>query len=71
MVRALGWIVVLAGLLGTVATGFLLFAAINDWLGRCPGAAQCSDAVSVIVLGGCGLIASLIMIAAGLVMVRR
>ncbi len=72
MVRALGYILfILAVLLGVVA-GFVMYAAFSDWRSRgCPGAEQCSDATSVMVLTGCALIASLVMAFAGMVFVRR
>ena len=72
MVKALGYVLfLLAVTLGTLA-GFVFFAAVTDWRSRgCPGAEQCSDAVSVMVLTGCALIASLVMAFAGIVFVRR
>ncbi|MBF9044481.1 hypothetical protein HKCCE4037_14150 [Rhodobacterales bacterium HKCCE4037] len=70
--RALGYLFfVLAVGMGTVA-GFVFFAALTDFRARgCPGAEQCSDAVSVMVLTGCALVASLVMAFAGMVFVRR
>ena len=72
MVRALGYLLFILALgLGGVA-GFVLSAAISDWRARgCPGADQCSDAVSVMVVMGCALIAALVMAFAGVVFVRR
>ncbi|MEX3017014.1 hypothetical protein [Gymnodinialimonas hymeniacidonis] len=70
--RALGYLLfTLAVIMATVA-GFVFFAAISDWRNRgCPGAEQCSDAVSVMVLTGCALVAAAVMAFAGMVFVRR
>lgn len=72
MVRALGYVIfVMAIALGTIA-GFVFYAAMTDWRGRaCPGADQCADAVSVMVLTGCAMVAALVMAFAGMVFVRR
>lgn len=72
MVKALGYMVfVLALGLGVIAA-FVFYAAFTDWRGRgCPDAEQCSDAVSVMVLTGCALVASTVMLFAGMVLVRR
>lgn len=72
MVRALGYALFLLGLLLGLLAGFVFFAAWSDFTSRgCPGAAQCSDAVSVMVLTACALVASLVMIFAAIVFVRR
>lgn len=72
MVRALGYVLFLLGLsLGLIA-GFIFFAGWTDFSARgCPGAAQCSDAISVMVLTGCAIIASFVMIFAAVIFVRR
>lgn len=75
MVRAAGYAAFVLGLvLGTVA-GFVFFAAFSDFrLRGCagvPGAEQCADAVGVLVLSGCAITASLVLIFAGAVLVRR
>ncbi|WP_224816918.1 hypothetical protein [Hasllibacter sp. MH4015] len=70
--KALAYLLFLAGVLIAVLAGFTLFAAITDFGQRgCPGAAQCSDAVSVMVLSGCALVAAAVMMFAGVVFVRR
>lgn len=70
--RALGYVIfVLALALGTLGA-FVFFAAISDWRRRgCPGADACADAVGVMVLTGCAIIAALVMAFAGMVFVRR
>lgn len=72
MVRALGYALFVLGLLLGLVAGFIFIAAWSDFGSRgCPGAQQCSDAVSVMVLTGCAMVASLVMIFAAIVFVRR
>lgn len=72
MVRALGYAIFLLGLFLGLLAAFVFSAAWSDFGARgCPGAEQCSDAVSVMVLTGCAIVASLVMIFAGVVFVRR
>lgn len=72
MVRALGYALFVLGLLLGLVAGFIFIAAWSDFGARnCPGAQQCSDAVSVMVLTGCAMVASLVMIFAAIVFVRR
>lgn len=72
MVKALGYLLFLLGLLIGLLAAFVFFAAWTDFgLRGCPGAQQCSDAVSVMVLTGCAMIASAVMIFASVVFMRR
>ena len=72
MVRALGYALFLLGLCLGLLAAFVFFAAWTDFTGRgCPGTEQCSDAVSVMVLTGCAIVASLVMMFAAMVFVRR
>ncbi|WP_461426667.1 hypothetical protein [Gymnodinialimonas sp.] len=70
--RALGYLLFLLGLLLGLLAAFVFSAAWGDFGARgCPGPAQCSDAISVMVLTGCAIVASLVMMFAGVVFVRR
>ncbi len=72
MVKALGYVLFLLGLLTGLLAAFIFFAAWTDFQGRgCPDADQCSDAVSVMVLTGCAIVASAVMIFASVVFMRR
>lgn len=72
MVKAFGYLLFLLGLFLGLLAGFVFFAAFSDFQNlRCPGAQQCSDAVSVMVLTGCAVVASAVMIFASLVFMRR
>jgi len=72
VVKALASCLFLVGLVTGLAAGFVFFAALSDWRSRgCPGAAQCSDAVSVMVLTACAILAAMIMIFAAIVFARR
>lgn len=72
MVKALGYLLFILGLAIALIAGFIFFAAWTDFQGRgCPGAQQCSDAVSVMVLTGCAMVASAVMIFASVVFMRR
>ena len=72
MVRALGYALFLLGLLLGLLAAFVFFAAWSDYgFLNCPGAQQCSDAVSVMVLTGCAMVASVVMIFAAMVFVKR
>lgn len=70
--KALGYVLFILGLAVGLIAAFIFFAAWTDFQGRgCPGAQQCSDAVSVMVLTGCALVASVVMIFASVVFMRR
>ncbi|MBY4894555.1 hypothetical protein KUL25_17490 [Rhodobacteraceae bacterium N5(2021)] len=70
--KALAYVLLLLGLLLGLLAGFVFFAAWSDFGYRgCPGAQQCSDAVSVMVLTGCAMVASLVMLFAAVVLARR
>jgi hypothetical protein len=72
VVKALGYAAFVLGLAGAVPAGLVLWAALSDFRARgCPGAVQCDDAVGVMVLTACALLASLVMMFAGVVLVRR
>lgn len=72
MVNAFGYFLFLLGLFLGLLAGFIFFAAWTDFSGRgCPGAQQCSDAISVMVLTACAMVASGVMMFAGVVFVRR
>lgn len=72
MVKALGYLLFILGLTIGLIAGFIFFAAWTDFSARnCPGAQQCSDAVSVMVLTGCAMVASAVMIFASIVFMRR
>lgn len=72
MVKALGYLLFLLGVGLAVVAGFVLFAAISDFRARgCPGAVQCSDAISVMVLAASALLAALVMLFSAMVFVRR
>lgn len=72
MVKTLAYGLFVIGIALGVVAGFVLFAAFSDWRGRgCPGAAQCSDAVGVMVLTVCALVAAAVMIFAAVVFARR
>lgn len=60
------------GIALSVVAGLVLFAAMTDWRGRgCPDGAQCAEAVGVMVLTGCALVAAAMMIFAAVVIMRR
>lgn len=70
--RAVGTLLFFLGICVGLLAAFVLFAAWSDFGARgCPGAVQCSDAVSVMVMAGCTLIASGVMIFAAVVLARR
>ena len=72
MVKALAYVLLLLGLVLGLLAGFVFFAAWTDFGSRgCPGANQCSDAVSVMVLTACAMVASAVMLFAAVVFVRR
>jgi hypothetical protein len=72
VVKALAYALFALGIALGVIAGFVFFAALSDWRSRgCPGAMQCSDAVSVMVLTGCALIAAAVMIFAAVVFAQR
>lgn len=70
--KLLAYVMFLLGIGVGVIAGFILSVAWTDFQGRgCPGADQCADAVSVMVLTGCALVASGVMIFASIVFMRR
>ncbi len=70
--KALGYLLFILGLAVGLIAGVIFAAAWSDFGSRgCPGAQQCADAVSVMVLTGCALIASAVMIFASVVVMRR
>lgn len=70
--RAFGYLLFLLGLLLGLLAAFVLSAAWTEFSGRgCTFTGQCSDVVGVMVLTGCALIASAVMMFAGVVFVRR
>lgn len=72
MVKALAYLMLLLGLCLGLLAAFVFFAAWNDFGARgCPGADQCADAVSVMVLTGCAMVASAVMLLAAVVFARR
>lgn len=72
MVKALAYLLLLLGLMLGLLAGFVFFAAWSDFQGRgCVEANQCSDAVSVMVLTGCAMVASVVMLFAAVVFARR
>lgn len=72
MVKALAYALFVLGVALGVVAAFVLFAAVSDWRGRgCPGAAQCADAVGVVVLAGCAFVAAAIMVFAAVVFAQR
>ena len=72
MVKALALLLFTLGLFLSLISGSILFVAFADWRARgCPGLETCADPVGVMVLAGCALIAALLMMAAGVVFVRR
>ena len=72
MVRALGYVIFVLGLALGVVAGFVLSAAFQDFRARgCPGPEACTDPLSIMVLMGCALVASAVMLFAGVVFVRR
>ena len=72
MVKVLGYVLFILAVATGLLAGFVFFAAVSDWRTRgCPGADQCADATSVMVLTGCAVLAALVMAFAGIVFVRR
>lgn len=72
MVKLLAYLLLLLGLCMGLIAGFVFFAAWTDFSSRgCPGAEQCADAISVMVLTGCAIIASAVMVFAAVVLARR
>ncbi|QXT39754.1 hypothetical protein [Gymnodinialimonas ceratoperidinii] len=70
--KLLAYLLLLLGFCMGLIAAFVIYAAWTDFTSRgCPGAAQCSDAVSVMVLTGCALIASAVMLFAAVVFARR
>ncbi len=72
MVKALAYVLFSLGIVLSGIAGFVLFAAITEWRGRgCPGGAECADAVGIMVVTGCALVAGAMMIFAAVVIMRR
>jgi len=72
VVKLLAYLLFLLGICMGLIAAFVFFAAWTDFTSRgCPGAAQCSDAISVMVLTGCAIIASVVMVFAAVVFARR
>ncbi len=72
MVKAVATVLFVLGIALGVVAGFVVYAAFTDWRGRgCPGAAQCADAMGVMVLTGCAMVAAAVMVFAGVVLARR